>query len=283
MGEIPSGEVLLFAGDAVGNYGKSHDISSHFEDFLEWLTVQSCRFRHIFFIAGNHETLLDAWQADASSSLHRLNQFLDKVGNCTYLNNNRAVYRGLQLFGSPITVSRIETEGKRYYSRAFERMSEQRVLTWSWLPEGLDVLMTHCPPQGRLCSPDTGDPLLSTRLAQLQHPPKFHIFVHDHLHFGIASDEQTIYMNVAQDTSALDLLPAGPLDRDTVDVGANYERIFTDSFGSTSLAPEAPLTLPAPFRGQRDEGTQKANSEPTSSDSRWDAVDMDAMKSMDFR
>jgi len=196
---IPPGEVLLFAGDAVGNYGRHHDINAHFEEFLEWLAVQSCRFRHVFFIAGNHETLLDAWQTDATAALERLRQFLDKVANCTYLHNNSAVYRGLRLYGSPISVSRMETEGKRYYSRAFERVSEQRSASWSSLPEGLDLLMTHCPPQGRLCSPDVGDHLLSARLAQLRYPPKFHIFGHDHLHFGIISDENTTYMNVAQD------------------------------------------------------------------------------------
>jgi Icc-related predicted phosphoesterase len=194
---IPDGEVLLYAGDAVGNYGRSSDTSKHLEEFFKWLWVQSHRFAHVFFIAGNHETILDNQHGDASG-IQQLESFLTCIKNCTYLQNAPATYRGLRLFGSPVTCSRMETEGKRYYSRAFEWPKEDRKKLWAALPEGLDLLMTHCPPAKRL-SRTVGDPLLASRLEEMQRPPRFHVFGHDHDGIGVDSNGRTIFFNVAQD------------------------------------------------------------------------------------
>jgi len=191
--DLPPGEVLLHLGDSVGNYGRTSDVTRHFEKFLSWLRVQQQRFAHIFFISGNHETFLDA---DATPLLER---FLAVATHCTYLQDTSAIYRGIRIFGSPVTVSRLETEGKRYYSRAFERCAEHRATLWAGLPQGLDVLMTHCPPTGPLCIHPVGDSLLAQRLANMAAPPRFHVFGHDHDGLGIAANAQTVSMNVAQD------------------------------------------------------------------------------------
>mmetsp|Transcript_61635 Transcript_61635/g.199597 ORF Transcript_61635/g.199597 Transcript_61635/m.199597 type:complete len:167 (+) Transcript_61635:560-1060(+) len=127
--------------------------------------------------------------------------FLEATRNCTYLDNAGASYRGLRLFGSPISVSRVETEGKRYYSRAFEWKSDRREKLWARLPEGLDLLMTHCPPRGCLCEDNIGDPLLTARLASMRSPPRFHVFGHDHCWLGVEVGERTMRLNVAQDES----------------------------------------------------------------------------------
>lgn len=197
--DVPAGEVLLFLGDAVGNYGPSSDLHGHFGSFLSWLSRQSKRFDRIFFIAGNHETLLDGQRDDASPGLDQLRLFLARESKCIYLQNTSAQYRGIHLFGSPVTVSRLETEGKRYYSRAFEWPSRERAALWARVPEGLDLLMTHGPPRGRLCSDKVGDPLLSARLAEMSSPPRFHVFGHDHLFLGVDRDDRTVFLNVAQD------------------------------------------------------------------------------------
>jgi len=197
--DLPAGEVLLYAGDSVGNYGRSSDISRHFAEFLSWLAKQSRRFARVYFIAGNHETFLDDQLFDAAAGVDQLHRFLAATRKCIYLENGGAVYRGIQLFGSPITVSRVETEGKRYYSRAFERFADQRAEVWADLPEGLDLLMTHCPPRGHLCHCAAGDPLLTERLGAMLSPPRFHVFGHDHDFLGVDRDERTIFLNVAQD------------------------------------------------------------------------------------
>ncbi|CAK0799927.1 unnamed protein product, partial [Prorocentrum cordatum] len=54
--DLPDGEVLLFLGDAVGNYGRHSDLRGGLSAFFDWLAAQSKRFAQVFFIAGNHET-----------------------------------------------------------------------------------------------------------------------------------------------------------------------------------------------------------------------------------
>lgn len=197
--ELPPGEVLLYAGDFCGNYGRSSDLSLHLEEFLAWLLAQSRKFERVFFQAGNHETLLDDEHGDVSLALERLRRFRQVAPNVAYLQNEPASYRGIQLFGSPLTLSRVEAEGKRYYSRAFERTQVQRMPIWAGLPEGLDVLMTHCPPFGHLSNRDVGDKLLAARLTSMARPPRYHVFGHDHEGIGVEVTERTVFLNVAQD------------------------------------------------------------------------------------
>lgn len=197
--ELPPGEVLLYAGDFVGNYGRSSDLSLHLEEFLAWLLAQSRKFERVFFQAGNHETLLDDELGDVSPALEQLRRFRHIAPNVVYLQNEPANYRGIQLFGSPLTLSRVENEGKRYYSRAFERTQAQRMPIWAGLPEGLDVLMTHCPPFGHLSNREVGDKLLAARLDSMARPPRYHVFGHDHEGIGVEVTERTVFLNVAQD------------------------------------------------------------------------------------
>lgn len=197
--ELPPGEVLLYAGDFSGNYGRSSDLALHLEEFLTWLLAQSRRFERVFFQAGNHETLLDDEHGDVSPALEQVRKFCQAAPNVVYLQNQPASYRGIQMFGSPLTISRVESEGKRYYSRAFERMQAQRAPVWDGLPEGLDVLMTHCPPFGHLSNRDVGCKLLAARLSAMARPPRYHVFGHDHEGIGIEVTERTVFLNVAQD------------------------------------------------------------------------------------
>ncbi|CAK0840326.1 unnamed protein product [Prorocentrum cordatum] len=100
---------------------------------------------------------------------------------------------------TPEPMRRSLTGGKRYYSRGFERPRHERRELWQQLPEGLDLLLTHGPPLGRLCSDKVGDELLKARLAEMAAPPRFHVFGHDHRFLGIDSTPRTIFLNVAQD------------------------------------------------------------------------------------
>mmetsp|Transcript_12142 Transcript_12142/g.16946 ORF Transcript_12142/g.16946 Transcript_12142/m.16946 type:complete len:142 (-) Transcript_12142:60-485(-) len=93
----------------------------------------------------------------------------------------------------------METLGKRYYSDAFERTRKERKAQWQRIPEGLDILMTHQPPAGRLCYSDVGCQLLAERLKEMKNPPQFHCFGHDHDHVGVRYDQGTISVNGAQE------------------------------------------------------------------------------------
>eukprot|EP00946_MAST-07B_sp_MAST-7B-sp1_P005314 g5314.t1 len=216
--QLPDGDCLVHTGDAVGNYGPQHNIIQHFESYMRWLTRAAERYEHVVFIAGNHDTLLDADCYDATAARRLVAALPDNV---TYLENNQAILkfsgaRTLKFWGSPCTPSRLESLGKRYYSDAFERVNEYRQQLWKTMPGDVDVLLTHVPPRfdedqlveptyGGVSLTSYGDPLLSARLNTLASketigaPPRFHCFGHDHGGFGVAQNASTTFLNGAQE------------------------------------------------------------------------------------
>ena len=222
---LPSGDILLHAGDAVGNYGKT-DIKIHFQNYIQWLIQQSKRYQHVIFIAGNHDTLLDGNCYNTSYALELL-QTLPK--NVHYLENESVVLnvtthksgvvRNVHIFGSPVTASRQESMGKKYYSDGFERTNQERKILWEKVPSTLDILLTHTPPTfndlmegtfNNISLTNYGDPLLTKKLNTLtssgivlgggvHRPPRFHCFGHDHDGFGVAQNSTTTFLNGAQE------------------------------------------------------------------------------------
>ena len=111
---------------------------------------------------------------------------------------------GVRVWGSPVTASRVEAYGKRYYSDSFERTTHDRTRIWESIPDdGIDVLITHSPPTfaddqltARVAA--CGCEKLASRVLGMRHPPRFHCFGHDHDYFGIAQNGKTTFLNAAQ-------------------------------------------------------------------------------------
>lgn len=199
---LPPGDLLLHTGDLVANYGKE-DTGVHFESALCWLAAASKRYEAVMFIAGNHDTLLDTreygWSALAQTAQTQLACFLAEHRNVHYLKNSRATFRGIQVWGSPVCVSRLETEHKRYYSDAFERTASERSELWCTPRPPADILMTHTPP-GHILG--TGCHELHRAIygeGSIHTPPQLHVFGHDHGGFGVHYDGRTVFMNAAQE------------------------------------------------------------------------------------
>ncbi len=63
-----------------------------------------------------------------------------------YLENSGIEYKGIKIYGTPVLPSRFERFNEIYYSRAFERTEKVRKEIYNKIPENLDILMTHSPP-----------------------------------------------------------------------------------------------------------------------------------------
>ncbi len=199
---LPPGDVLIHAGDIVGNYGQGYDIVGDLRSFLAWLQGVAPSFKHVVFIAGNHDTLLDRACRHPQHEEMRRMLASELPPNVTYLENDSCdVMNGrLRIWGSPVTECRRESMGKRYYSNAFERPRAERARVYAAVPDdgSVDILVTHGPPA--VLSP-WGDDILSHRMDSMSCPPPFHIFGHDHDHFGVYSEStgRTIAFNAAQE------------------------------------------------------------------------------------
>jgi hypothetical protein len=178
--KLPAGEVLIHCGDLVGNYGHfGSNLAAEALDVARWLSAQP--FRRVFVIGGNHDTVLDMQNYPQHAQARAA--FLSALApHVTYLESNGAVYRGLQLWGSPLLTSRVETEGNRYYSDGFETHSSVREAAWRSIPEQLDVLITHTPAHGH-----SADVVLAQRLDAMDYPPLVHCYGHAHKECGVSS------------------------------------------------------------------------------------------------
>lgn len=185
---VPEGDVLVHTGDLTGNYATDANLLPHLRDVVAWLAELAQRFSRVILIAGNHDTLLD--DRGGSHQLDEARRVLEALpSNCIYLDgesgNGMVEYRGLHIWGCPVTVSRLETLSKRYVSNAFERTFDVRQRVWDRIPEGLDVLLTHAPPAGVLSRDGVGCSALLARLRAMRRPPRLHCFGHDHTGIGV--------------------------------------------------------------------------------------------------
>lgn len=170
---IPDGDVLVVAGDLTG-YGTLDELYS----FNNWIG----KFNHPtkLVIAGNHNKEFETQAVIARKIL----------SNALYLEDNGIIIEGIKFYGSPWTPN--------YYNWAFMLPARSKELTdkWSKIPDDVNVLITHGPPQGILDKAydesKTGDPTLRRRVEELKYL-KAHIFGHIHEGYG----QQPPFYNVA--------------------------------------------------------------------------------------
>jgi predicted phosphohydrolase len=173
--KVPDGDVLVFAGD-MGGHGDLWELVS----FNKW--IGELPHRHKIVIAGNHDFIFERQ--------HQL--AVDTLTSAVYLQDSSITIDGVSFYGSPWQ--------PEFCQWAFNlpRSGEQLNLCWSKVPTGVDVLITHGPPNGIL---DTvrghhvGCEILRVALKRIR--PKIHIF--GHLHDGYGRDEVdgTVFANVA--------------------------------------------------------------------------------------
>ena len=121
---IPNGDILLHCGDFSNrhdwyNLSDENPIPKSIIDFNQWLGTLP--HQHKFVICGNHEV------GFAQLSLEDIQSKL--LTNCKYLQDELVEVQGISIYGSswPFTQS--------HHSK------------WASIPERIDILMTHVPPQ----------------------------------------------------------------------------------------------------------------------------------------
>jgi len=111
--------------------------------------------------------------------------------NCVYLEDSEYVTKsGIRIYGSPWQ--------PEFCDWAFNLpRGKQLADRWALIPEGIDVLMTHGPPQGHGDKTNTGVVTgCADLLKRIQHiRPPVHVFGHIHEGYGITTDQQTYFLN----------------------------------------------------------------------------------------
>ena len=170
--QMPKGDVLVHAGDFC-----SRGIYEEVESFGNWLS--DLDFRHVVFIAGNHDR---TFEFNLKKSLSLIPERTTAGGRVHYLQDTYVVLDGVKFYGSPWQ--------PKFYNWAFNlpRDGEEIKRKWSRIPSDTDVLVTHCPPHGILDkagfgNENTGCRFLFARAFNLK--PRLHVFGHCHAGYGM--------------------------------------------------------------------------------------------------
>lgn len=156
--------MIIHAGDVTKKGKRSQVI-----DFLNWFAKLD--FEHKIFVAGNHDFLFE------KESQEHINGMIPK--NITYLNDSGVEIDGLKIWGSPIQ--------PWFYDWAFNRQRGAEIQKhWNLIPNDLDILITHGPPEGILDltvrNESVGCKDLLNKIKEVK--PKIHVYGHIHEGYG---------------------------------------------------------------------------------------------------
>lgn len=174
----PRVDAIIHAGDFTRGGGREETVT-----FLDWLaSFDATRI----LIGGNHDFFAEqeAEEMKRLTSARGITWLLDEETRCA----------DLRVYGSPWV--------PRFRNMAWNRARGEALReTWTRIPEGLDVLVTHGPPHGILDRIFLGAHVgcEDLRAAVLERAPPLHVFGHIHEAFGEASVPgcRTRFLNVA--------------------------------------------------------------------------------------
>ena len=173
--KIPPGDVLVHAGDFTAAGGVDGLIQLN-----QWLEMLP--HRHKLIIAGNHDFCLEGHPEIGKTALT----------NAIYLQDEAVTVDGVRFYGSPWQ--------PRFMDLAFNlTRGEALRKKWDMIPEGVDVLVTHCPPRGILDASSGGEEVgcEELRRAIKRVTPKLHIFGHVHESWGRVEIGETTFANAS--------------------------------------------------------------------------------------
>lgn len=169
--KLDGGDLLIVGGDLT----KRDKESEYRNEFFMWMMDQSIlNYKKVIFIAGNH----DNWIQENLTPEKQL-------GCGEYLCDSGTEFEGLKIWGSPWTLT---FDGINPVCKAFTVNTEEELAQkWAFIPEDIDILITHTPPYDILDElieegHHAGSVALSYAVSKVR--PKLHVFGHIHEAYG---------------------------------------------------------------------------------------------------
>lgn len=197
LANVPEGDVLIHAGDCCSKDTVRGDptlrkAGNSLIDFLDWFGSLPHPVK--ILVAGNHDTPFTGrdWFSGKplAMTVERARQCCANAG-VLYLEHQELLIDRLRVFGTPWQ--------PHYKSMAFNADDAARRRLFGQVPQGIDILVSHCPPAGVLDVNDKqqscGCPVLAEHLETID--PRLHVFGHIHKSAGTVRDGDRISVNAA--------------------------------------------------------------------------------------
>lgn len=190
---MPAGDknsILVLSGDFTNDGTIAEAIEVN-----EWLgrIVDECGYKHVVCTAGNHEgygnILIDQMQFAKTEEerIKKMNDLRQLMTNVThFLYHESAVIEGIKFWGSPLTpnLTHPQDKGNIYHIDHGLHMCPTNIAkVWKKIPNDVQYLITHGPPQGILDINGKGCSMLRLEIARLKEL-KCHQFGHVHMGYG---------------------------------------------------------------------------------------------------
>jgi len=188
--DLPGGDLLVHAGDFMTSGYSKYEA----EDFCNWLGDQD--YDLCTFIAGNHDRIFEFDQETKSSLIKGLHYRVEYLEDSHLRYGDDTSENSITIYGSPWQ--------PEFYNWAFNlpRAGKELEEKWAKIPDNVDILVTHGPPQDHLDvsgppwnTPHLGCELLRVRVDKIK--PKIHVFGHIHGSYGYKFYEGTHFINAS--------------------------------------------------------------------------------------
>lgn len=194
--EYPEADVLVLAGDILGNYGRCRGEPDEVDWQIQELRgldrfVEQLPYKQVVLVAGNHDWAFEKERLKCEAVLN----------NITYLQDTSATIDGVKFYGSPWQ--------PWFWDWAFNfidhnaeplKARQQARSRWGQIPKDTQVLVTHGPPRDILdVAPqgyNVGCPELMYKVMSLDNI-RAHIFGHIHCSHGHTFNGATHFVNAA--------------------------------------------------------------------------------------
>ena len=174
--DLPEGDLLIHCGDLFNLFSTPPGAIAEMD---AWFGRQ--KFERILYTGGNHDRDLEAALAGQPQPMK----------NAYFLGDEVVEFRGLKIFGSP-WVPDLTTH-------AFFMSQAGLAKAWARVPSGIDILVTHTPPEGVLDESSRGwslgCPDLARELRRIA--PRVHCFGHVHASAGQRRIGDTLFINAS--------------------------------------------------------------------------------------
>lgn len=184
--KLEGGDLLIVAGDLT-----ARDELELYDEFYEWLDGQEYEMKVV--VAGNHDNKISA-------------DLIETMSRCYYLEDSRATFRGLKIWGSPWTsqFTGINPHCCAFTMRYGTDTDYWLGNKWEEIPKDTDILITHSPPYGIFDKTARGELAgsrsLLVKVAEIK--PILHVFGHIHEQGGkeifIPWGSGTYFINASQ-------------------------------------------------------------------------------------
>jgi Icc-related predicted phosphoesterase len=129
--DLPEADIVCHTGDYsfINKYSSKSKMVQELEKLNTYFGVLLNMYDVVIFCPGNHDFIFEQYEKEAR----------DILSNATVLIDEQFDFGGYKFYGTP--------SQPPFFNWAFNHSDKERKIKYDNIPEGINILLTHCPPK----------------------------------------------------------------------------------------------------------------------------------------